>query len=486
MNSKPSNDNEEDITGGLQIICCPINRVVSDVRPLPLEDRVPSNISKGNISLGRKPSLPLEDRVSSNISRGNISLGRKPSRVSFDEQQQQQQQQQPSADEQVGTETEGAGADAGQVIEVQKSRSVLSGLFRKSSRVDEQSFVEEQPSVVTVTEEAGADADAEQVLEVKKSRSVLSGLFGKSSRVDEQSFVGEQASTGGADADAGQVLEVQKSRSVLSGLSRKSSSSRADEQSCAGLRADADAGQVLEVKKSRSVLSQGGLEIRVREDGGIAVEPSCSRSGLSQNVVEKPQSMYNSQSGSASVQGPSIHAGEGDIGIEDIDIAAVPYGHAHYETSSSMGRDRKKWGLGLVALCVFVGLCAALITLSVNTQHSALKEAMNRFQGDSDGDGIKDELELVLGLDPLKADTDGDGLSDGEELELLLKKREGAMAMMGKTSKTPASTKTPKAASLGTSATTMMMVMEPKTPKAPAATKSPKPPASTKTPKRKI
>ncbi len=34
---------------------------------------------------------------------------------------------------------------------------------------------------------------------------------------------------------------------------------------------------------------------------------------------------------------------------------------------------------------------------------------------DTDGDGLTDEEEVVLGTDPLEADTDGDGLFDGEE-----------------------------------------------------------------------
>ena len=34
---------------------------------------------------------------------------------------------------------------------------------------------------------------------------------------------------------------------------------------------------------------------------------------------------------------------------------------------------------------------------------------------DSDGDGLPDALEILLGLDPNKADTDGDGINDGDE-----------------------------------------------------------------------
>lgn len=37
---------------------------------------------------------------------------------------------------------------------------------------------------------------------------------------------------------------------------------------------------------------------------------------------------------------------------------------------------------------------------------------------DTDGDGITDEEELALGLDPNSADSDGDGLSDGDEINL--------------------------------------------------------------------
>jgi hypothetical protein len=38
------------------------------------------------------------------------------------------------------------------------------------------------------------------------------------------------------------------------------------------------------------------------------------------------------------------------------------------------------------------------------------------FQTDSDGDGLTDGEEIVLGTDPLNPDTDGDGLTDGQEV----------------------------------------------------------------------
>ena len=37
---------------------------------------------------------------------------------------------------------------------------------------------------------------------------------------------------------------------------------------------------------------------------------------------------------------------------------------------------------------------------------------------DSDGDGLSDEQEKILGTDPLNSDTDGDGIIDGEEIKL--------------------------------------------------------------------
>ncbi|HRH21652.1 MAG TPA: CAP domain-containing protein [bacterium] len=45
-------------------------------------------------------------------------------------------------------------------------------------------------------------------------------------------------------------------------------------------------------------------------------------------------------------------------------------------------------------------------------------EFLNKTYGtrDTDGDGICDEVEVMIGTDPAKADTDNDGMSDGEEI----------------------------------------------------------------------
>lgn len=39
------------------------------------------------------------------------------------------------------------------------------------------------------------------------------------------------------------------------------------------------------------------------------------------------------------------------------------------------------------------------------------------FRSDSDNDGLPDEVEIVIGTDPLNPDTDGDGYLDGWEVE---------------------------------------------------------------------
>jgi hypothetical protein len=43
---------------------------------------------------------------------------------------------------------------------------------------------------------------------------------------------------------------------------------------------------------------------------------------------------------------------------------------------------------------------------------------MNPTSNDSDNDGLRDDLELVVGSNPSKVDSDGDGISDGREYDL--------------------------------------------------------------------
>eukprot|EP00986_Skeletonema_menzelii_P018893 scaffold26753_cov215-Skeletonema_menzelii.AAC.1 len=212
-------------------------------------------------------------------------------------------------------------------------------------------------------------------------------------------------------------------------------------------------------------------------DTGVALQPSrsvISRISISQGSLEKPQSMNEIQSRSfASVQGHSIHAGEGDI-----DVAAIPYGY--YEGQARQSRRRGcKNGVIIASVCVFVGLCAGLIVLSARTQTSQVAKSMNRYEytRDSDGDGIGDELEKELGLNWTNYDTDGDGTNDGDELRLVIAET-GAIAQMmmmpggaPKSPKAPSAPKSPKAPSA------------PKSPKAPSAPKSPKAPSAPKSPK---
>jgi hypothetical protein len=43
---------------------------------------------------------------------------------------------------------------------------------------------------------------------------------------------------------------------------------------------------------------------------------------------------------------------------------------------------------------------------------------MNPASNDSDNDGLRDDLELVVGSNASKVDSDGDGISDGREYDL--------------------------------------------------------------------
>jgi hypothetical protein len=80
-------------------------------------------------------------------------------------------------------------------------------------------------------------------------------------------------------------------------------------------------------------------------------------------------------------------------------------------------RQRRPCCATVAIMCVCLGVCAGLVVLYLSTdtliQQSLQKHGSLR---DSDGDGLSDEIEMLLGTDPLNADTDGDGIIDGEEL----------------------------------------------------------------------
>src|SRR3990170_8484982 len=59
-------------------------------------------------------------------------------------------------------------------------------------------------------------------------------------------------------------------------------------------------------------------------------------------------------------------------------------------------------------------LALSLLVASLGTDSTASAQV-----ADSDGDGLIDSGELLLGIDPLEADSDGDGLGDGVEMGLL-------------------------------------------------------------------
>ncbi len=77
--------------------------------------------------------------------------------------------------------------------------------------------------------------------------------------------------------------------------------------------------------------------------------------------------------------------------------------------------------LAIVALVAFAftGVPSAL---AVDTDGDGLEDGVEVLLGtdplnpDTDGDGLDDGLEVLLGTDPLDPDTDGDGLSDGLEV----------------------------------------------------------------------
>lgn len=62
-------------------------------------------------------------------------------------------------------------------------------------------------------------------------------------------------------------------------------------------------------------------------------------------------------------------------------------------------------------LFFFVGIATLTTSCGSSEELAETAEA-----ADSDGDGIPDEVERLIGTDPENPDTDGDGLSDGEEI----------------------------------------------------------------------
>jgi len=189
----------------------------------------------------------------------------------------------------------------------------------------------------------------------------------------------------------------------------------------------------INVQRSTSQASRGGV---------IAIHPSRSRS------------FANSQHGSVNQEQPDINVqrstSQSQTGQVD-DTAIHPFqSQSHHSYANSQHdsideeafaelveeeeeeeeeevlveprqrgprRRRNNCCANIAIMCVCLGVCAGLVVLYLSTdtliQQSLQKHGSLR---DSDGDGLSDEIEMLLGTDPLNADTDGDGIIDGEEM----------------------------------------------------------------------
>ena len=214
----------------------------------------------------------------------------------------------------------------------------------------------------------------------------------------------------------------------------------------------------------------GSVNEEGQVDTGVAINPTRSHSSMhSQRDIEKPSKSFPI----VQHHNDNLH-GRGHGGDGLIDIAAIPYGYGHYyeeQRRQSRGRGCLK-GLAVVALCVLVGLSAAFIALSLSTGQT-VKQTMQMYSltTDTDGDGLSDDLEKSLGLDPYNWDTNGDGKGDGADVAIILGSQAMMMMPAAKSPKAPSAPKSPKAPSA------------PKSPKAPSAPKSPKAPSAPKSPK---
>ena len=83
---------------------------------------------------------------------------------------------------------------------------------------------------------------------------------------------------------------------------------------------------------------------------------------------------------------------------------------------------RKSWGMvvlaGLFAVTVIGVASITYFSESKDSPASITPVASEDGRGDTDGDGLPDWQETLLGTDPTKADTDGDGVSDKDEVAI--------------------------------------------------------------------
>eukprot|EP00984_Skeletonema_dohrnii_P031234 scaffold23474_cov144-Skeletonema_dohrnii-CCMP3373.AAC.4 len=107
-------------------------------------------------------------------------------------------------------------------------------------------------------------------------------------------------------------------------------------------------------------------------------------------------------------------------------------------------RQRRPCCATVAIMCVCLGVCAGLVVLYLSTD-TLIQQSLQKHSSlrDSDGDGLSDEIEMLLGTDPLNPDTDGDGTIDGEELAEFAQVAT-ARAKAPKGSKAPRGSKAPK------------------------------------------
>ena len=214
-------------------------------------------------------------------------------------------------------------------------------------------------------------------------------------------------------------------------------------------RGDPTAGSITGILKqpsrSRSFAnSQSGSSVANLEKPDIDMQRIASETGGDDYVCPGDEDIVIqlSPSPSADVQGDIINE-------EDFVIASTTSAQEQEQQilQKRQRRKRKKCVTAAVAWCTFLFLSAGLVVVFMSTD-TIVKQSMQRHSltGDSDGDGLGDELELRLGLDPMNRDTDGDGISDGEEVQLFVGESLSTAATRTMDTKT---TKQPKTAKQG-------------------------------------
>mmetsp|Transcript_23030 Transcript_23030/g.29556 ORF Transcript_23030/g.29556 Transcript_23030/m.29556 type:complete len:178 (+) Transcript_23030:3-536(+) len=148
------------------------------------------------------------------------------------------------------------------------------------------------------------------------------------------------------------------------------------------------------------------------------------------NNINMQRSTSQSQTRRGAIQpsrfGSSANSQHDSINEEDFAVVATsnPFGQEEEQEQVLVEprqrgprRRRNNCCANIAIMCVCLGVCAGLVVLYLSTdtliQQSLQKHGSLR---DSDGDGLSDEIEMLLGTDPLNADTDGDGIIDGEEM----------------------------------------------------------------------